>query len=106
MGSGEILLEILRKIPIIRNNSVIQHAAASGVRRVNHTVDRFIYLNDRVTGEVCCRVLAASDGIHYRIDSYVDLPRDVLAAMVRDYLGRGEYTHKYRKHFKLMRKDL
>ena len=89
MGSGEILLEILRKIPIIRNISFIQHAAASGVRRVNQTVDRFIYLKDRVTGELCCRVQAASDGIHYRIDSYVDLPRDVLLAMVRDYLVNG-----------------
>lgn len=89
MGNGEILLEILRKIPIIRNIKLVQRTAEYGVRQAQDTFERIVYVRDHVTGEVYCSIRAASDGIHYHLDSYVNLPREVLLLLVRDYLVNG-----------------
>lgn len=89
MGNGEVILEILRKIPVIRNIGVVQRSVEYGVRQANDTVERFVYVRDHVTGEVYCSIRAARDGIHYHLDSYVNLPREVLFLLVRDYLVNG-----------------
>ena len=89
MGNGEILLEMLRKIPVIQNIAVVQRTAEYGVRRANDTMERFVDVKDQITGEVYCSIRAARDGIHYHLDSYVNLPREVLVLLVRDYLVNG-----------------
>lgn len=85
-SNREIVLVILRKVPLIGKNALVQNTAARAMTSVNKALNGMTSLKDNVSSYIHCRYHVIKTEFHSYIDGYISLPLDVVILYVKDTL--------------------